>query len=429
MSNRITIISLLAVVPATVAFGHGSMGYPISRTYSGYLEGPENPQSDAIQYAVDCGGTQPLYDWHQVANFFPGNASYQQDIPYEQEIPDGRLASGNNPIYYCYDAPRDDWPATQMTSGLTELTWAAWVIHNPSVFHVWITTPDWDPSMELNWDQMEELEVGPVSLIDNEYKFEVDIPEREGRHVLYCIWQRLDPAGEGFYSTSDIIFGPDDGNDDGSDDGNNDDGSDDGNNDDGSDDGNNDDGSDDGNNDDGDNDNDHDSQGPDTASLSLIDSWDGSWHGKVTVTNSNGTLPMLNWTLSWDGGPQFSSLWNGILSSQGDRTVVDNEHWNGYVEAGDSTSFEFIALGSWPPTFSNVKLNGFEIDLGDGSDDDAIGCNGDVNLDNVVDVLDLLLVLDNWNSTEPGNASDLDGDGVVAVGDILIILEGWGNCP
>ena len=74
-------------------------------------------------------------------------------------------------------------------------------------------------------------------------------------------------------------------------------------------------------------------------------------------------------------------------------------------------------------------MKGFDIDLGDGSDDDAIGCNGDVNLDNVVDVLDLLLVLDNWNSTEPGNASDLDGDGVVAVGDILIILEGWGNCP
>ena len=87
---------------------------PISRTYSGYLEGPENPQSDAIQDAVECGGTQPLYDWHQVANFFPGNAVLSTGpFAYEQEIPDGRLASGNNPIYYCYDAPRNDWPATR----------------------------------------------------------------------------------------------------------------------------------------------------------------------------------------------------------------------------------------------------------------------------------------------------------------------------
>ena len=60
MSKRITIVSLLAAVPATVALGHGSMDYPISRTYSGYLEGPENPQSNAIQDAVECGGTQPL---------------------------------------------------------------------------------------------------------------------------------------------------------------------------------------------------------------------------------------------------------------------------------------------------------------------------------------------------------------------------------
>jgi chitin-binding protein len=423
---RITIVSLLAAVPATMALGHGSMGYPISRTYSGYLEGPESPQSDAIQDAVECGGTQPLYDWHQVANFFPGNAAYQQTIAYEQEIPDGRLASGNNPIYYCYDAPRSDWPATQMTSGVTELTWAAWVVHNPSVFNVWITTPDWDPTTELNWAQMEELELGPVTLIDNEYKFEVDIPEREGRHVLYCIWQRLDPAGEGFYSTSDIVFGPDDGDDgnDDTDDGNDD--TDDGNDD--TDDGNDD--TDDGNDDTDDgNDDDPDGQGTDSASISLVDSWDGSWHGRMTVTNSDGTLPMLNWNLSWNGGPEFSSLWNGVLSSEGDRTVVDNEHWNGYVEAGQSTSFEFIAIGTWPPTFSNVRLNGLDIDLDGASNDDSLGCDGDVNLDSAVDVLDVLLVLDNWNSTEPGNASDLDGDGVVAVGDVLIILEGWGTCP
>ena len=164
-------MALLALaLPAGTALGHGSMGFPISRTYSAYLEGPESPISDAVRDAVECGGSQPLYDWHEVANFFAGTPEYQRSIPYDLYIPNGRLASGNNDKYACYDAARNDWPATEMTSGPTQLTWAATVVHNPSVFRVWVTTNDWEPTTALNWDQMEELEVGEVQLIGNEYK-------------------------------------------------------------------------------------------------------------------------------------------------------------------------------------------------------------------------------------------------------------------
>ncbi len=41
----------------------------------------------------------------------------------------------------------------------------------------------------------------------------------------------------------------------------------------------------------------------------------------------------------------------------------------------------------------------------------------------------MLLVLDGWNSTDPGNPADVDGDGVVAVSDVLVMLEAWGSCP
>ena len=63
------------------------------------------------------------------------------------------------------------------------------------------------------------------------------------------------------------------------------------------------------------------------------------------------------------------------------------------------------------------------------NDDEAPACPGDVNLDESVDVNDMLLVLDGWNSTDPGNPADVDGDGVVAVSDVLVMLEAWGSCP
>jgi chitin-binding protein len=402
---------LAMALPVGTALGHGSMGYPISRTYSAYLEGPESPTSDAAQDAVACGGSQPLYDWHEVTNFFPGTPEYQRTVPYELYIPNGRLASGNNDKYACYDAARNDWPATEMTAGPTVLTWAATVIHNPSVFNVWVTTSDWDSASPLNWDQMEELEVGEVQLIGNEYKFEVDFPERTGRHVVYCIWQRLDPVGEGFYSASDVIFGEGGG---GGDDGGGDDG-----------------GGDDGGGDDG-----QDGtipQGPDSASISLVNQWPGSWQGEITVDNSFGELAMLNWKISWEGGPNIVSLWDGTLTEEQGRTVVRDAAYNAYIPSGGSKTFSFIANGEWAPIFSNVQLNGYAIDIDGVENDDDVEepepCSGDVNLDGNVDVLDMLSIIDDWNSVDPGNPADLDNDGVVAVGDVMIALESWGPCP
>ncbi len=409
MTAWIRILSLALALPASLAMGHGSMGYPVSRTFNGFQEGPESPLSDAIRDAVECGGTQPLYDWHEVVNFFPGTADYQRTVPYPQYIPDGRLASGDNDKYACFDAVRSDWPATMMNSGPTQLVWTASTVHNPSVFRVWLTTDDWTADTELNWDQMVELEVKNVVLVDSEYLIDVDLPERSGRHVLYCIWQRLDPVGEGFYSASDVIFGEDDGNDDGNDDGD-DNGNDDG--------------------DDNGNDDDVPSEGPDSASISLVSQWDGSWQGAISVNNSFGDLAMLNWTLEWDGGPDIVSLWNGLWDTVDGRTIINSESWNAFIEPGGSVTVGFIAEGNWPPTFSNVTLNGFSIEMeGAPNDDEAPACPGDVNLDESVDVNDMLLVLDGWNSTDPGNPADVDGDGVVAVSDVLVMLEAWGSCP
>lgn len=204
---RTSCVLAAALMPCAMALGHGSMSFPVSRVYSGFLEGPESPQSAAVAAAIAVGGTQPFYDWHEVVNFHPGTPEYQMDIDYSQSIPDGQLASGGNPKYAGLDLVRDDWPTTAMVSGPQQLTMHAPTPHDPKVFHAWITKPSWDTSLPLSWDQMEPVAIGPVTLDGNDYRFNAVIPARTGKHCLYVIWQRLDPAGEGFYSLSDLDFG------------------------------------------------------------------------------------------------------------------------------------------------------------------------------------------------------------------------------
>ena len=55
-------------------------------------------------------------------------------------------------------------------------------------------------------------------------------------------------------------------------------------------------------------------------------------------------------------------------------------------------------------------------------------CDGDMNGDSVVDVLDLLGVIFAWGPCN-GCAEDFDGSGVVNVDDLLLVISAWGPCP
>lgn len=46
-----------------------------------------------------------------------------------------------------------------------------------------------------------------AGLCGMDYHMTLNLPVRKGRHVLYVIWQRIDPVGEVFFSTSDLDFG------------------------------------------------------------------------------------------------------------------------------------------------------------------------------------------------------------------------------
>lgn len=191
--------SLLAGAPAQA---HGSMGDPVSRVYNCFLEGPETPQSQACIDLIEENGTQPLYDWHEVNQ--ANAAGNHQDI-----IPDGQLCSAGRDKYSALDNVGTDWIATQMESGNHTFEYAAPAPH-VGYFELFITNEGWNPDNPLNWDDLEKFaHITDPQLSGTSYWFDGVIPEREGRHVIYSIWQRTD-SPEAFYTCSDVIFGEED---------------------------------------------------------------------------------------------------------------------------------------------------------------------------------------------------------------------------
>jgi len=192
-------VSFLACIAGVMA--HGSMADPISRSYQIFLENPQTPKSNASAAAIAAEGTQAFYDWHEVNRLTP-----QKN--YRELIPDGQLPGVGRTKYRGLNLARTDWPATRVAPGPYQCVFYAPTPHEPSYFQAFITKVGYDPTKPLKWDDLEPLPGGEnVVLQGSYYRFNVNFPQRIGRHVLYVIWQRIDLAGESFYSTSDIDFG------------------------------------------------------------------------------------------------------------------------------------------------------------------------------------------------------------------------------
>lgn len=196
----IRVVSLL-LLSMMAGFGHGSMASPISRSYEVFLENPEHPSSDAGKAAVAVAGTQAFYDWMEVNRQLPNH-------DYRTQIPDGTLPGAGRDKYAGLNLARTDWPATKVTPGKFHCVFYAATPHDPSYFEAYITKAGYDPRQPLKWSDLEALPGGETATLQGKnYVFDVTLPQRTGRHILYVIWQRIDPVGEVFFSTSDIDFG------------------------------------------------------------------------------------------------------------------------------------------------------------------------------------------------------------------------------
>ncbi|MDH6126607.1 lytic polysaccharide monooxygenase [Kitasatospora sp. GP82] len=209
-ARRTTTVAALAVAGCALAgalgsgtaYAHGSMQNPLSRVEGCYLEGPEQPKSDACKAAVSLGGTQAMYDWNGVRI---GDADGQ----HRRLIPDGRLCSANNTEFAGLDLPRADWPATNLTSGADfTFRFRATAPHR-GTFQLFITNSSYRPSQPLSWSDLEPtpfLTITDPQLVDGQYVLPGKIPAgRTGRQLIYAIWQRSD-SPEAFYSCSDVVF-------------------------------------------------------------------------------------------------------------------------------------------------------------------------------------------------------------------------------
>ncbi len=198
---------------------HGSVLSPASRVYRVYKSNPERPNFPLAARAVQLDGKSSYYTWNEVSRNIPQavRAGLPPGFDYSPWIPDGQLASAGRVdqtkfprTYKGLDQVSPDWPKSVVGGAATIIVdFLATAVHNPSVWDVWMTKPTWDPSTPLRWSEMEFLGRPNPALSAGHYKFPVTIPSnRVGHHVLWIAWQRNDPVGEVFVSTSDLLVRP-----------------------------------------------------------------------------------------------------------------------------------------------------------------------------------------------------------------------------
>ncbi|MEM7260695.1 MAG: lytic polysaccharide monooxygenase [Planctomycetota bacterium] len=218
-SATIAVTALCALLLRVPLFGHGTVIYPMSRVYRVYEANPDNPSLDLATQAVSIDGTLSYYTWNELSRNIPEavTAGLPPAFDYSSWVPDGQLASGGRVDPASPDYPRtyagldqvsDAWPTTTLTAGETiEIDFLATAPHDPSVWDVWMTTPDWTPLEPLTWGKLEFLGRPAPVLIADHYYFDLTIPtDRSGHHVIWIAWHRDDPVGEVFFSASDVFI-------------------------------------------------------------------------------------------------------------------------------------------------------------------------------------------------------------------------------
>ena len=355
------------------ALGHGSMADPISRSYEVFLENPESPTSAAGRAAVAVAGTQAFYDWDEVNLRVP-------NYDYQALIPNGMLASAGRAKYAGIDLPRTDWPATAMVAGPRVCRFHLHTPHDPSFFKAYITKEGYDPTQPLKWSDLVLIPGGETATLNGfDYFMTLQFPERVGRHLLYVIWQRIDPANEAFFSTSDLDFGGVD----------------------------------------------YGAPPPPpvisaTVAFSHTNAWTGGGQAAFRITNQT-NQNIESWTLEFDWAADVSSVWNGVLKSKvGTHYVVTNADYNARILPGAFIDVgcvaNFSTPGLLPTDLGCVGIGGFISSV----------CSGDVNGDRTVDAADVGGMLSNWGSSSP--TYDLNKDGVTDSADLADVLGAWGVC-
>ncbi|QDH68019.1 lytic polysaccharide monooxygenase [Pseudomonas azotoformans] len=227
MSNlqRLTKWLLAAVLLApTLVMAHGAVDKPIARqvyckTLPDFWSG--SPSDNGCAALSAKSGQYPGQQWNEVAHLIKAPGYNDPEIV-KREVPDGQLCSAADSKKDGLNIVSDDWHRTDVTpsNGMMDVRIIGTAPHVPSFVKVFLTKPGFDPTQSpLTWNDLtlihsEQFSVAQtnwgndpptISGASGYFKFPVPIPSTQtGKATLFVQWQRIDPAGEGFYNCSDI---------------------------------------------------------------------------------------------------------------------------------------------------------------------------------------------------------------------------------
>ncbi|PRA32420.1 lytic polysaccharide monooxygenase [Pseudomonas poae] len=218
-------LAATCLAPA-LGWTHGAVDIPISRQVHCYTlpDFWSGSNSDPGCKAVDAvSGTYPGQQWPEVAQLIK---NYDTQSEVEKAVPDGTLCSGGDPKKDGLNIPQATWYRTTVTpkNGTIQVRLVGTAPHVPSFVKIYLSKPDYNPATtKLKWSDLEPKLVyeermdkalpgsgtppSKVPGISGHFVFDAKIPAgRSGNAVLFTRWQRIDPAGEGFYNCSDIFI-------------------------------------------------------------------------------------------------------------------------------------------------------------------------------------------------------------------------------
>lgn len=217
------VLAALCLAPA-LGWAHGAVDQPVARqVYCKML--PDfwsgNPSDAGCAALAKKSGQYPGQQWNEVAHLIkePG---YNDPETVKREVPDGTLCAAADIKKDGLNIVSDDWYRTDVvpSNGMIDVRIIGTAPHVPSFAKVFLTRPGFDPTRSpLTWNDLvlihtEQLTVAKTDWGSNPpsipgasgyFKFPVPIPSgQSGKATLFVQWQRIDPAGEGFYNCSDI---------------------------------------------------------------------------------------------------------------------------------------------------------------------------------------------------------------------------------